>query len=189
MSECQSHGSCGHRWEMTNINFGFVVFEKCFHCNGLRTYFSMEDTPILGDKYREGDHFWSRVENAQSFRFDLRCTKCGHSEKFEDLMGLLHCTGCLPDCEVEILRKKYEKERTWILVAFGFLPKAKTELIPSYKLDILTDYFNQRRDTSRSRIKIVSFNLIEDLSLCRGDFIHDVGMLSLEPPEERKPLF
>lgn len=183
MSECQ------HQWEMRNIQFGFVVFEKCFHCSGLRTYFSVEDIPILGDKYREGDCYWSRVENAQSFRFDLQCTKCNHLEKFNDLMGLLHCTGCLPDCGVEILRKKYEAERTWVMVAFGFLPKAKEKPIPEYKLDILTDYFNQGRDINRSRIKIVPFNLIEDLSRCKGDFVHDVGMLSLEPPEERKPLF
>ena len=183
MSECQ------HQWEMTNIQFGFVVFEKCFHCNGLRTYFSLEDVPVLGDKYREGDCYWSRVENAQSFRFDLKCTRCNQSEKFDDLMGLLHCTGCLPDCEVEILRKKFEAERTWILVAFGFLPTAQTKPIPSYKLDMLTDYFNQRRDTSRSRIKIVPFNLIEDLSRCKGDFMHDVEMLSLEPPKGRKAIF
>lgn len=180
---------CQHQWEMTNVQFGFVVFEKCFHCNGLRTYFSMESVPVLGDKYREGDCYWSRVENAQSFKFDLVCNKCHRLEKFDDLMGLLHCTGCLPDCEVEILRKKYERERTWILVAFGFLPLDKTKPYPSYKLDILTDYFNQRRDTSRSRIKIVSFDLIKDLSLCKGDFIHDIHMLSLEPPKERKPLF
>jgi len=174
---------------MTNIQFGFVVFEKCFHCDGLRTYFSAEDVPILGDKYREGDHFWSRAENAQSFRFDLRCTKCNLVENFEDLMGLLHCTSCLPNCEVENLQKKYEAERTWILVAFGFLPQAKAEPIPPHKLGLLTDYFNQRRDTSRSKIKIVPFNLIQDLSRCKGDFIHDVGMLSLEPPKDRKPLF
>ncbi len=180
---------CQHQWKMMNIQFGFVVFEKCFHCSGLRTYFSVEDIPILGDKYREGDCYWSRVENAQSFRFDLQCTKCNHLEKFNDLMGLLHCTGCLPDCGVEILRKKYEAERTWVMVAFGFLPKAKEKPIPEYKLDILTDYFNQGRDITRSRIKIVAFNLIEDLSRCKGDFIHDVGMLSLEPPEDRKPLF
>lgn len=183
MSECQ------HQWEMTNIQFGFVVFEKCFHCNGLRTYFSLEDTPILGDRYREGDHYWSRMENAQSFRFDLRCTECDHVEKFRDLMGLLHCTGCLADCEVERLQRKYKAERTFLLVAFGFLPKALTEPIPAYRLDILTDYFNQRRDTSRSKIKIVPFHLIEDLSRCKGDFIHDVGMLSQEPVTERKPLF
>lgn len=181
--------ACQHRWEMTNMQFGFVVFEKCFHCNGLGTYFTAEDNPILGDKYRDGDCFWSRVENAQSFRFDLECIKCGHLEKFDDLMGLMHCTGCLPDCEVEIQQAGLEAERTWILVAFGFLHKDQRKLISQYKLDILTDYFNQRRDTSRSRMKIISFDLIKDLSMCRGDFIHDVGMLSPEPPTERKPLF
>jgi len=183
MSECQ------HQWEMANIQFGFVVFEKCTHCKGLRPYFSLEDYPILGDKYREGDCFWSRVENAQSFRFDLRCRQCGHLEKFDDLMGLLHCTGCLPDCPVEVLQQRHERERTWILVAFGFLLGRAAQPISPQKIELLTDYFNQRRDTSRSRIKLVSFELISDLSRCRGDFIHDVGMLSLEPPAPRKPLF
>jgi hypothetical protein len=179
---------CQHQWEMTNIQFGFIAFEKCSYCNGVRTYFSVEDTPALGDEYREGEHFWSRVESAQSFRFDLRCKKCGHLEKFYDLMGLLHCTSCMPDCKVEVLRQKYEAEKTWILVGFGHLPAATATPIPPYKLDILSEYFNQRRDTSRSRIKILPFNLIEDFSLCKGEFIHDRGMLSLEPPESRKPL-
>ena len=48
---------CLHQWTMTNIQFGFVVFEKCFHCNSLETSFSVEDSPILGDKYRKGDCF------------------------------------------------------------------------------------------------------------------------------------
>ena len=180
MSDCQ------HRWEMANIQFGFVVFEKCSHCSGLRTYFSKDDT---WDEYREGDCLWSIVENAQTFRFDLKCVNCNRMETFEELMGLLYCTGCLPECEVEIIKNKYLAERTFVLVAFGFLPQARTRPIAQSKLDILTDYFNQRRDTSRSKIKIISFNLIEDLSRCRGEFIHDVGMLSEEPPEERKPLF
>lgn len=34
MSECE------HQWDMANIQFGFVVFEKCFHCNCMRTYFT-----------------------------------------------------------------------------------------------------------------------------------------------------
>jgi hypothetical protein len=42
----------------------------------VRTYFTGEGVGILGDEYREGDHFWHRVENAQSFRFDLRCWAC-----------------------------------------------------------------------------------------------------------------
>jgi hypothetical protein len=173
---------------MTNIRFGFVVFEKCFHCKALRTFFTEEDHPYLGEGYREDDHYFNRMEAAQTFQFDLTCAKCGHVEHFRDLMGLMHCTACLPDCPVDALRRQHEKERTFILVAFGFLPQALDSPIPEKKLDMLTDYFNGRRDTSRSRIKIVSFNLIEDLPRCKGDFIHDVGMLSQEPVTERKPL-
>jgi hypothetical protein len=104
-------------------------------------------------------------------------------------MGFLFCTSCMDDCEVERLQKKYELGKTWVLVAFGHFPEVKTNPIPAYKLDILTDYFNQRRDASRSRMKIVSFELIEDLSRCKGEFIHDVGMLSEEPPEGKKLIF
>jgi hypothetical protein len=182
MSKCQ------HRWEMTNVRFGFVAFEKCFHCNGVRTFFSAEEFPHLGEEYREEDHFWTRVENAQSLRFDLRCSKCGRVVDYTELMGLLHCVGCLSECEVEILQKKLENDRTWLVVAFGHLPPASAEPISSEKIDILTDYFNQRRDTSRSRIKVVPFSLIKDFTVCKGEFIHDVGMLSQEPPADRKPL-
>ncbi len=180
---------CKHQWEMTNTEFGFVSFEKCFHCSNIRTYFTLEQSPHLGEEYREAPHFWNSVENAQSFRFDLKCTACKYVIEFRDLMGLLYCTDCMPECEVAELQKKYAKERTWIFLAFGHLPEAKENPISTEKLDILTDYFNQRRDTTRSKIKLLSFNLIKDLTCCRGEFIHDVGMLSQEPPEERKPLF
>jgi hypothetical protein len=179
---------CRHRWEKTDVRFGFVVFEKCYHCNGVRTFFSTEEVPVLWDKYREGDCVWSRVEVAQSFQFNLICESCGLVEKFDDLMGVLFCTSCMEDCEVEKIRKKLEAERTWLLVAFGHFPEVLEHPIAPRKLEILSDYFNQRRDTSRSRIKFVSFELIEDLRRCKGEFIHDVGMLSKEPPE-RKPVF
>jgi hypothetical protein len=179
---------CNHHWEMANVQYGFVVFEKCYHCNSTRTFFSNEDTPLIWDKYREGDCFWNRVQNSQSIRFDLKCDKCGHLEKFEELMGFLYCTGCIPECDVELLQRKIESERTWLLVAFGYLPESESKPLPLFKLDILTDYFNQRRDTSRSKIQIVSFNMIDDVSLCKGELIHDVGMLSNEP-QENKPQF
>ncbi|MBD3257065.1 hypothetical protein GF377_01435 [candidate division GN15 bacterium] len=175
-----------HHWNMTNIEYGFTVFEKCLETNAVRTYFSTEDT---WDEYREGDNHWSIVENAQTFRFDLTCRNTGRLESFRDLMGLMYCTSCMEDCEVEILQKELLKRRCWVLVAFGYLPEAKDNGIPQKKLEILTDHFNQRRDTSRSTVKIIPFTLIKDISLCKGEFIHDVGMLSLEPPEERKPLF
>ncbi len=177
---------CTHQWKLTNIQFGFVVYERCSNCQIVRSYFSEQDT---WDDYIEDNHHWSIVENAQTFRFDLKCENCDEYTAFDDLMGLMYCTSCLEDCEVEILRKQYEADKTWILVGFGQLPESMTEPFSSEKLQILSDYFNQRRDTSRSTIKIIPNSLIEKISLCRGEFIHDVGMLSLEPPGERKPIF
>ena len=180
---------CQHRWDMIHIQFGRIIFEKCAHCNSLRSFFAPGKDPVPEDKYQEGDCTWSRVEHAQSFRFDLKCINCDHIEGYDELMGFMFCTGCSDDCKVELLQRQFEPERTSLLVAFGFLPKAKTQPIPKTKLNFLTDYFNQRRDTLRSRIKIISFNLIDDPSLCKGIFIQDAGMLPLHVMEDRTPLF
>lgn len=180
---------CDHRWRMEDVSFGFVAFERCFHCNGLRTFFAQEQTPFVGEEYREGQCFWSRVENAQSFRFSLRCVRCGERVAFDELMGLLHCTECDPKCRVEVLRQQLEAEGRWILVGFGFIDRDRVIPIPPAKLDILTDYFNQRRHPSRPKLRLLSFELIGSVSRCRGDFLHDIGMLALQPPSDRRSPF
>jgi hypothetical protein len=109
-------------------------------------------------------------------------------EKFNELMGLLHCTSCMKDCQVEKIRRECAAQKTWIAVAFGFRPHDSAGSLAVPKIEILTDYFNQQRNTARSRIKILPSSLIPDLSRCRGEFIHDVGMLSQEPVTRRKPL-
>lgn len=177
--------ACRHQWEMADIEFGFVAFERCFHCDGLRTFFSPEQAPFLGEEYREGRCFWRRVENAQSFRFGLRCARCGEHYTFGELMGLMHCSECDPDCEVDRLRREAEAQGFWTLVGFGFTDTSGPVPIPPAKLEILADYFNQRRDASRPRLRLLPFEQIGELSRCHGDFLHDVGMLSLEPPPAR----
>jgi hypothetical protein len=179
--------SCQHQWEMRDIRFGFVAFEKCFHCNRLRTSFSPEQQPFLGDEYREEDCYWSRVENAQSFRFVLRCRLCAESHPFDELMGLLHCTGCDPACQVDIVRQKLEAEGMWSLVAFGFIDQDRPLPVPARKLIVLQTYFNQRRQPFRPRLTLLSAEMIGDFARCRGDFLHDVGMLSQEPPPATRP--
>jgi len=174
--------ACQHRWEMRDVRFGFVAFEKCFHCNRLRSSFSPEQWPYLGDEYREGDCYWSRVENAQSFRFTLRCQRCGESRPFDELMGLLHCTGCDPSCQVDVLQRDLEAQGQWVLVSFGFIEEDRPLPVPEDKLGILSAYFNQRRDPSRPSLRLLSADLIGDVSRCRGEFLHDIGMLSQEPP-------
>jgi hypothetical protein len=177
---------CKHTWEMTNLRHGFAVFEKCSHCQNIRTYFSTTDT---WDEYREGDCTWSIVVNTQTVQFDLHCPLCDHTESYSDLLGLMTCTSCMENCEVERIQKRLESERTWVLVAFGNLPGAFSTPLPQHKLDILGDFFNQRRDISRSRFRFLPSNLISSVPLCRGDFILDIGGLSLEPPPAEQHLF
>ena len=86
------------------------------------------------------------------------------------------------------MRQECDAKKVFLLVAFGFLPIAERKPFPPHRLEILTDYFNQRRDTSRSTVQLVSYDMIEKIPLCKGDFLYDRGMLSLEPEIDREPL-
>ncbi|MBN2347165.1 MAG: hypothetical protein JXO51_12350 [Candidatus Aminicenantes bacterium] len=174
---------CAHTWDMAHVAYGYIITEKCSKCQIISTYFTFEDRPPL-EEYREGDHFWNVVESAQSFRFDFKCRTCGQVVKFDELMGLLMCTGCDRNCRVAQLQASLEKEKTWIYVAFGFLPKDKHPQLPEEKIAMLEDFFNRRRNTTASRIKILSQDLVADYALCYGKVIKDVNMLCLTLPEE-----
>lgn len=174
---------CSHNWEMVNVAFGFIITEKCFQCDKIATYFSFEQKPPL-EEYREGDHFWNVMESSQSFRFDLTCQQCGTTVKFDELCGLMMCTGCDDKCQVNDLLKEMESERTWIYVAFGFLPLEERKQLSVEQISVLEAYFNSRRKSSRSRIMIVSHELVRNVATCYAEVIKDVAMLSLTPPEE-----
>ena len=177
----QNEKCTNHQWEMANVKYGFMITEKCFHCDKIATYFSDKEKPPL-EEYREEDHFWNVVESAQSVQFDLKCSGCGHIEEYNDLMGLMMCTGCDEKCEVDVLMKKLEPERTWVYVAFGFLPIDEQRQLSKEKIAILENYFNHRRKSSRSRIKLVSNKMVTSYATCYAEVIRDLDLLSLTPP-------
>ena len=175
--------TCSHQWKMVNVINGFIVTEKCFQCEMISTYFAYDQRPPL-EEYRDGDHFWNFMESAQSIQFDLQCTKCGVIVKFNELLGFMLCTGCDDSCGVDLLRKRMEPERTWVYVAFGFLPVDKKKQLTPDKISILEDYINQRRKSTTSRIVIVSQDMVRDIRNCYGEVIKDVEMLSLTQPDQ-----
>ena len=174
---------CSHAWEMINLQPGFIITERCSHCSKISTYLTHEEKPPL-EEHRDGEHFWNVVESAQTIRFDLICNECGSLIMLNELSGLMMCTACEEKCEVAKLMKKYEKDRTWIYVAFNFFPQDEKEQLTDEQISALEEYFNRRRKSSRSNIKIVSSELIADISKCYAEVIKDVGMLSLTPPEQ-----
>ena len=174
--------SCQHLWEMTNKKPCFIITEGCFECNKISSYFSFEEKPPV-EEYRDEKHFWNVIEYAQSIRFDLQCKKCGKLVNMKELAGIMMCPGCEDNCKVYSLMLELEKERTWVYVAFGFLPYDERKQLNNEQISVLEDYFNQRRKSTTSKIKIVSGDLIEDISLCYADMIKDVDMLSSKQPE------
>lgn len=174
---------CSHVWEMANVCYGFVITEQCSNSNKVVTYFDTAEPPI--EEYRDGENFWNVMETAQAIRFDLKCTQCGHEEKLDNCMGLMMCIGCHDDCEANVLMKKLEPERTWVYVAFGFLPAEENKRLSREQLNALEEYFNQRRKSATSRIKIVGDDMVKSYATCKGEVLRDLDLLSLTPPEEK----
>lgn len=178
--------TCSHLWQMVNVGYGYIITEQCSDNKTVATYFSKDEPPL--EEYRDGEHFWNVMETAQSIRFDLQCTKCKQLENFNQLMGLMMCTGCIDDCEVNRLLLELKPERTYVYVAFGFLPVEEKKQLSADQLTILEAYFNQRRRTSAtgspsdSRIKIVGHDMVENYATCYAEVIRDLDLLSLQPP-------
>jgi hypothetical protein len=175
---------CTHQWEMVNACPGFILTETCHKCNLITTYFSKEDNPPL-EEYKDGEHFWNVMTSAQSVRFDLECKLCKSLVSFDELYSLMLCTGCKTDCKVFDLLERVPGRSVWVYVAFGFKPFQDKLQLSDEKISILEDYFNIRRRSSKSSIRIVSHDMIDDLDSCTGGFIMDELLLSLAPPSTK----
>ena len=176
--------ACSHKWVIHDPIYGFLMTEKCFHCEIISTYFSEDQKPPL-EEYRDGEHYWNFMESAQTVRFGLKCAACGKVVELKEMLGLMLCTGCDERCDVEKLHKKLEAERTWVYVAFSFFPVGKHRQLSDGQITALEDYFNQRRKSKTSRIKIVSGKMVLSLKHCYGEIIRDLDMLSLQQPASK----
>jgi len=175
---------CSHFWEMINVVNGLVVMKKCFHCARVSTCFTFHNKPPL-ESCHEEEHFWNFMESDPSFHFDLKCIKCGTLVKLDELVGLMLCTGCDQTCEVDILRRKLEPENTRIYIALGHRPIDERRKLSEEKISILQDYLSQQYCSSKSKIKIVSHEMIKSIETCYAKVIKDVEMLFMVPEKNR----
>ena len=175
---------CSHLWEMINVASGLVVMKKCFHCARVSTCFVFHNKPPL-EPYHEGKHFWNFMESDPSFHFDLKCNKCGTLVKLDELVGLMLCTGCDETCEVDIIRRKLEPEHVCVYIALGYRPIDERKQLPQEKISVLQDYFNQQCNALKSKIKIVSHEMIKSIETCYAEMIKDVEMLFTVLSEEK----
>ncbi len=176
--------TCKHSWTMEDVRYGFIVVEKCYHCNEERSYFAAEHTPPK-EEYREGEHFWDYMGSSQSVQFNLKCGKCGEVIRLGELLGLMTCSHCTPDCDLHRISRICESQRIWVYGALTFSPdEIATEEMPQ-KLATLSQYFNDRVRTEGKKILVLPGWLIKDIDVCRGTVLKDVGMYQVEAePQE-----
>jgi hypothetical protein len=168
------------RYEMVNVQLGYVIIEHDVYSSAMRSYFSAEPVPPK-EEYREGRQIWKYSGMAQSFRFDLRDVATGEVVNFNDLLGLLYYGSCKKDSEVYGIGELAHDNNISIYVAVTYEgPDGRRLRMAPDKLKVLNRAFNDRLETRGKKILILPdiFNLYKEISY--GEIMIDFGLTSLE---------
>lgn len=167
---------CSHIWEMVDVTAGLIVMKKCFHCGEVSSCFCFHDQMPL-EPCQEQEHFWNFVEGGVTFHFDLKCTTCGTLVKFDELVGLMFCTGCDEKCDVDVLRRKIEPEKKEVCIALGRRPIDERKQLSEEKIAILQEYLDQQGKSLKCKIKVVPHEMVRSIDNCYATVIEDVNSL------------
>jgi hypothetical protein len=164
---------------MTNVRSGYLVTEGCFHCRNRISFFSEEPVPPIDD-YHEGEHFWSYLGSSQASKFDLKCEKCGKEVFLGDLMALMLCWKCDPECGVCELASQDPDTTTWVYLALcGDSSHASGKCLSEESIKALNEYFNAGIEDPGKRILVVPCKLRKSVDSCQGIVLADIGLTEL----------
>ena len=168
------------RYELADVQPGYVIIEREMYSKAARSYFSVEPVPPK-EPYREGSQVWSFWEMAQSFRFSVRDNQTGEVVKFDELLGLLYYACCDHDSDLYRIGELALGNKISIYVAITYeAPDGSRLNISLDKLAILNRAFNDRLRTADKKILILPdyFGLYKELSY--GQIMLDFGLTAME---------
>jgi len=164
---------------MANVRSGYLVIEGCFHCRHRISFFSQEPVPPIDD-YQEGEHFWSHLADYQASMFDLRCEKCGHEVSLKEVMAVMLCMRCNPECGVYQAGSKDPSLKTWVYAALcANTSHASGKCASKEGLRALNEYFNAGIDDPHKKILVVPCSLRKSVDTCQGVVLADVGLTEI----------
>lgn len=164
---------------MVNVRSGYLVTEGCFHCHNRVSFFSEEPVPPIDD-YHEGDHFWSYLGSSQAAKFDLRCEKCSLEVPLKELMALMLCWKCDPECGVFKAGEGERGRKTWVYVALCADSSHQSgKCVSEESIKALNEYFNAGLEGSDKKIIVVPCKLRRSVDACQGVVLADVGLTDL----------
>ena len=179
MTEKKAKGPCRHKWTMSHIRGGYLVVEGCFHCRHRTSFFSEEPVPPQDD-YREGDHFWSYLGSSQASKFDLQCELCSQEVPLKDVMALMLCMRCDPECGVYKAGSSEQGSKTWVYVALcADTSHASRKCVNTPGVKALNEYFNRGFQDPHKRIIVVSCRSRRSVDTCEGIVLADVGLTEI----------
>jgi hypothetical protein len=171
--------ACRHHWDMVKIRGGYLVTEGCFHCRNRTSFFSEEPVPPIDD-YHEGPHFWSYLGSSQASKFDLRCRQCGNEVALKELMALMLCWKCDPECGVYQAGAGGPDGQTWVYVALcADSSHVSDECVSEDSIRALNEYFNAGLDDPEKKILVVPCRLRKSVDTCQGIVLADTGLTEL----------
>ena len=174
-----SNAACHHQWTMTNIRSGYLVIEGCFHSRNRISSFSQEPVAPIDD-YHEGEHFWSHLAHYQASQFDLKCEKCSAEMQLKDVMALMLCMKCNPECGVYAAGTQEPVQKTWVYAALCADTSHSTrKCIPPESIRALNEYFNQGIKDPGKKIVVVPCSLRKSVDTCQGVVLADFGLTDL----------
>jgi hypothetical protein len=168
------------RYEMVNVQLGYVIIEHDVYSSAMRSYFSSEPVPPK-EEYREGKQIWKYSGMAQSFRFDIRDTETSEVFKYDEMLGLLYYACCKKGSDVYGIGELAHDNNISLYVAITYEgPDGKRLKMPADKLRMLNRAFNDRLQTRGKKILILPdiFDLYKEVSY--GEIMIDFGLTSLE---------
>jgi hypothetical protein len=170
----------GHRYEMTNIQPGYIVVEHEVRSGAMRSYFSADPVPPIDD-YREGSLTWKYSGVVQSFHFDVRDRATGVVTRFDDLLGLVPYVACRADSDLYRLGELAQEQKIWIYVALSHHALDTAHLGAWLdKLRILNRYFGERLGTPNKKVLILPdyFGLRSEFD--HGQIMADIGLTAMD---------
>ncbi|MBE3072846.1 MAG: hypothetical protein IMZ67_07705 [Acidobacteria bacterium] len=170
----------GHRYEMINIQPGYIIVEHEVHSRAMRSFFSADPVPPIDD-YREGSQIWKYSGVVQSFHFDIRDRATADVTSFSDLMGLVPYMACRADSDIYRLGELAREQKIWIYVALTHHPLDTARL--GHWLDrlrILNRYFGERLGTPSKKILVLPDYFGLRVEFDHGQIMADIGLTAMD---------
>ncbi|HVP40237.1 MAG TPA: hypothetical protein VMS93_13750 [Candidatus Saccharimonadales bacterium] len=168
------------RYEMVNVQMGYVVVEQERFSRAARAYFSAEPVPPK-EEYWEGKQVWSYAGMGQSFQFDVRDRGTGVVTPFRELLGLLYYACCKPESDAHRMGLLAHELDISVYVAITYEgPDGSPLQLSTDKLRILNQLYNERLKSRGKKILILPdfFGLYREISY--GQIAIDFGLTSME---------